>query len=202
MVTRTELEDLRKQQLAHQESIGRMARANAVVRRIQQEWSRGVCLMHGVFRIRMPDQTWLVLSGPEPFEVEYTGSGFLVSDQGYVVTNRHVVAPWLGEDGLEGADRERGHAGVRALHGDVPGCGPIDVPTDGIRRRTDDLDVAVVKLDPALVKDLPVLPMQATAPDVEDQRARSWSVTRPGSRCSARAPTTSSSIRCASSRRR
>lgn len=171
MVTRTELDDLRKQQLAQQESIGRMARANAVVRRIQQEWSRGVCLMHGVFRIRMPDQTWLVLSGPDPFEVEYTGSGFLVSDQGYVVTNRHVVAPWLGEDGLKALIENGATPEFVHFTATFPGRGPIDVPTDGIRRRTDDLDVAVVKLDPALVKDLPVLPMQATAPDVEDQRA-------------------------------
>jgi serine protease Do len=170
-VTHAELEELRSLQRQQHEALAKMSRANAVVMRIQQEWSRGVCLMHGVFRIRMPDQSWLIVNGPEPFEIEYTGSGFLVSAEGHIVTNRHVVAPWMEMDGL--APLMKSGAVPEFVHfsATFPGRAPIDVPIAGIRRRTDDLDVAVVKVDAALVADVPVLPLQIGGPDPEDQRA-------------------------------
>lgn len=170
-VTRAELEELRTLQKQQQDSLRNMARANAVVRRIQQEWSRGVCLMHGVFRLRMPDQSWFAVSGTDPVEVEYTGSGFLVSAQGHIVTNRHVVAPWIEMQELQPLLRNGAVPEFVHLSATFPGREPLNVPIAGIRRRTDDLDVAVVKLDPALVVDLPVLPLQTGAQDIEDQRA-------------------------------
>ncbi len=170
-VTRAELEEVRGRQKQQQESLASLSRANAVVRRIQQEWSRGVCLMHGVFRLRMPDQSWLAGSGNDPIEVEYTGSGFLVSAQGHIVTNRHVVAPWIEMQELQPLLRNGAVPEFVLLSATFPGREPLDVPIAGIRRRTDDLDVAVVKLDAALVVDVPVLPLQVGAQDIEDQRA-------------------------------
>lgn len=171
LVTHAELDELRGAQQKQQMDLAALASANAVVRRIQQQWSRGVCLMHGVFRIRLADQTWLVMPDGEALEVEYTGSGFLVSAQGHVVTNRHVVAPWLEMESLQPLLQNGSTPEFVRLTATFPGRAPIDVPVAGIRRRTDDLDVAVVVLDPTQVRDVPVLPMRTVARDTDDQRA-------------------------------
>ncbi|HEX5054748.1 MAG TPA: trypsin-like peptidase domain-containing protein [Planctomycetota bacterium] len=170
-VTRAELETVRQAQQQQHEELARLARANAIVLRIQREWSRGVCLLHGIFRLRMPDKTWFELGGTEPFEVEYTGSGFRVTEAGHIVTNRHVVAPWLEMQGLSrlierGATPEFTH-----LTATFPGHAPLDVPPASILRRQDDLDVAVVQVDGSQLEGVPILPLHAQTVDAEDQRA-------------------------------
>lgn len=170
-VTHAELEELRQRQARQQEALAGMARANAVVRRIQQEWSRGVCLMHGVFRLRMMDNSWFKAPDSDPLEIEYTGSGFLVGSAGYVVTNRHVVAPWLEMEQLEPLLKAGMTPEFVHLTATFPGHAPIPVPVDGIRRRQDDLDVAVVVLDPAQLAGVPVLPLSTAPTEPEDQRA-------------------------------
>ncbi|MEO6597411.1 MAG: trypsin-like peptidase domain-containing protein, partial [Planctomycetota bacterium] len=170
-VTRAELETLRRAQEQQHEELAKLARANASVMRIQKEWSRGVCLLHGIFRLRMPDKTWFELVSAEPFEVEYTGSGFRATGAGHIVTNRHVVAPWFEMEGVKrlvaiGATPEFTH-----LTATFPGLAPLDVPPDSILRRQDDLDVAVVKLDPKDLDGVPVLPLHDQQSEAEDQRA-------------------------------
>lgn len=169
-VSRAEIEELRAAQQQQQQALASMAKANAVVRRIQQEWSRGVCLLHGVVRMRMPDGSWFA-PGDEPFEIEYTGTGFLATAEGHVLTNRHVVAPWSSMDQL-GVLLEIGAKPVFShFTATFPGLAPIAVPQDGIKRREDDLDVALVKLDAAAVAGLPVLPLQTEPRENEGQRA-------------------------------
>ena len=171
MVTKAELEELRRSHAEQQVALRRLAEANALLRRIQTEWTRGVCLIHGIFQVRMPSGDLFVARGDEPLSVEYTGSGFLVSEQGHVVTNRHVAYPWLEEDALKplleaGASAEFAH-----FTATFPGMEPIEIPPESVTRREDDLDVAVFVLPPEALANVPVLPLRRQALDSEDQRA-------------------------------
>ncbi len=170
-VSHAELATLRLELKQQQELLASVARANVGVRRIQKEWSRGVCLVHGVYRLRQPDQTWFSLDGTEPFEVEYTGSGFLASVAGHIITNRHVAAPWTEERGITKL-LERGVL-PEFLHltATFPGRAPLDVPPASVVLRPDARDVAVMQIDPKNLEGVPVLPLQEAAVESEDQRA-------------------------------
>ncbi|MBX3462831.1 MAG: trypsin-like peptidase domain-containing protein [Planctomycetes bacterium] len=170
-VTPAELEPLRAEQARQQAALAQLAQANRMVARIQREWSRGVCLLHGVFRLRLPDGSWFVGRDGEPFEVEYTGSGFLVRDTGHVITNRHVVAPWLEMAWMAPLLSAGAEPVFLRLTATFPGKAPIDVPPGSIRRRADDLDVATLQLDPAAVAGVPVLPLHQGALEGDDTTA-------------------------------
>jgi S1-C subfamily serine protease len=160
MVTHADLEDLRHQVGTQSDRLRDVAAANDTVRRIQGEWIRGVGLVHGAYRLRLPDDSFLELDGGEVFEPEYTGTGFLASAQGFVVTNRHVVAPWESVAVLQPM-LERGiRPEFVRLTVTFPGKAPIAVPFDGIILRPDKIDVAVLRLDPAAVSGIPVLPLE------------------------------------------
>ncbi len=169
-ITQAEIERLRGEQRRHKEELERLAQANETVRRIQREWSRGVCLLHGVFRLRRADGGWLELRGA-PHDFEYTGSGFLATNQGHIVTNRHVAAPWRGDEGIAALVDSGMTPQFVTFTATFPGRAPIDVPTDSVQLRQDDLDVAVVKVPATSVDGVPVLPLQPAGTVDEDQRA-------------------------------
>jgi serine protease Do len=94
----------------------------------------------------------------DPVRIEYVGSGFLATDKGHVITNRHVAEPWWkspqSQFGFEG----------HFVHLEVvfPGRQPVVVDPRTIRLRKDEIDVAVFTVDAG---DAPVLPLFAGDPD-------------------------------------
>ncbi len=170
VVRREDFDQLRRDQQQQQQDLARLARASSIVRRIQKEWSRGVCLLHGTFRLRLQDGQWLETDG-SPFEVEYTGSGFRATAAGHVITNRHVVAPWLEMRAVTRAIERGATPEFVHLTATFPGKAPLDVPVGSIVQRTDDLDVAIVQLPVAALEDVPVLPLRVEQVEGEDQTA-------------------------------
>jgi S1-C subfamily serine protease len=169
-VTRAELEGLRAAQQEQQEKLATMARRSATVRRVQKELARGVCLLHGAFRLRLSDGSLFETEG-EPWEVEYTGSGFRATDAGHVITNRHVIAPWLEIEPVVKLIGRGAKPEFRFLTATFPGRAPVDVPVDSIRRRDDDRDVAVVQLPADRLEGVPVLKLHEGPIDGDDQTA-------------------------------
>jgi S1-C subfamily serine protease len=84
----------------------------------------------------------------------FTGTGFLVDTQGFMLTNRHLANPWEMDQGakqLMGKGLEPRLFMLRAFFPDVPT--PFDLR---VIKVSDEADVALVKFDPGNLR-LPVL---------------------------------------------
>ncbi|MDH3228078.1 MAG: serine protease, partial [Thermoleophilia bacterium] len=109
-----------------------------------------------------PGGTLTTLEGDEPLvEVLYTGTAFVVSSDGYLLTNRHVALPW-DYDAPEELLEQGFTAVTRRFIGYLPGVEePFDVE---FVRASDTLDVALLRCKPV---DAEILPLQlAAAPPV------------------------------------
>ncbi|MCR9246626.1 MAG: trypsin-like peptidase domain-containing protein [bacterium] len=156
--TRAEIDELREWQQAREATLESLARGNATLKRVREEWRKGVCLVHGVYRLRQPDKTWWLLGG-KPFEAEYTGSGFLVSRAGHIVTNRHVAVPWSEVGPLQPLIAQGYVPEFVRFTVTFPGLPAITVPPESVKTRTDDQDVAVLQVAAEAVTAVPVLPL-------------------------------------------
>lgn len=159
MVTQEELGKLRREFDAQATHIDALAKSNAAVRRIHEEWSLGVCLIHGMFRLQLADGSWFILNGTEPYDFEYTGSGFLVDAEGDIITNRHVVIPWESIDELAPLLEGGATPHFSRLTATFPGHRPQPIPVDSIRVHPNGMDVAIARLAATAVAGIPALPL-------------------------------------------
>lgn len=135
-------------------------------------YSQGICLVHGAFTFTQKDGdelTPLVMDDGVPLRLEYLGSGFLVSESGEVLTNRHIVEPWWNNDDVTGL-LDRGFTPVLlALTATFPGDEPRTIDQTTIRVSSKGVDLAMFH-----VKGVsgPVLPVS----DIEPRDLRGQSV--------------------------
>lgn len=163
--THKELEQLRADQLAQRAELEHMAAASRLVRQVQDEWTRGVCLIYGSFGLRRADSTPLLDGSGQRLQIEYTGSGFLASKTGDVITNRHVVVPWDEIEAVQPLLAGGFTPEFLVFSATFPGLLPIAIDPKGIQRRADKIDVAVLRLPAEAVRDVPVLPLHQDSLD-------------------------------------
>jgi serine protease Do len=160
MVSKPEIDQLRAELDRRAVVVDRIVERNAALKRVLNVYSRGVCLVHGVVGFQAQRAGSLVelreMDGT-PLRVEYVGSGFLASAGGHLITNRHVAEPWWHNDDLAPL-LQRGYTPhFVQLEAVCPGTSPQPIDPATVRLRSDDLDVAVLKL--TRVAGVPVLPL-------------------------------------------
>lgn len=170
--------------IAARDTARRLEEGAAAAERILARSSGSVCLIQGAYgfareegkRLRFlreaeenaaPDeetgQVPLSLEGTGPvFQVEYTGTGFLVDASGLVITNRHIAEPWWKSDSAEPILRDGYKPQFLYLRAFFPG----QAASTSIDRKhslvSEEADIAVLKL--ASASGLPA-PLTLAPPD-------------------------------------
>ncbi len=86
----------------------------------------------------------VTLEGDGPvFELQYTGTAFIIGPDGQLITNRHVAVPWENETAYQGITRLGLQPVTRRLIGYLPGIErPFDV---ALLAASDQADVAILR---------------------------------------------------------
>lgn len=119
--------------------------------------TNSVCLIHAVYEIVLADGTTWGAHGI-PLSIEYTGSGFLVSENGHIASCRHVLQPWTESVEQMALIAEGATPVFTTLTATFPGQLPINLDQNTIK--AGDLDVALVRGNPELMTNIPVLQLR------------------------------------------
>ena len=159
-LSRAEIERLRAELERHRLVVDTISSRDEALKQVLEIYSRGVCLLHCI--ITLDDETGKPVRGPDgkPVQLEYTGSGFLASKAGHVITNRHVVEPWWRDARVQPLVALGFKPRFVRFEASFPGRMPITVDPKTIRTGAEGMDIAVLRVD---VRDVPVLPLHTTA---------------------------------------
>ncbi len=161
--SRVELEKLRADLVRRAEVVDTFVARNNALRRVLDEYSDGVCLIHGVYGFHMPVEGTapLPVTNPDgiPLHIEYFGSGFLGDNEGRIVTNRHVAEPWWNNDNVAPLLAQNLSPAFVQLTASFPGIAPLPIDPTSIQLSTDGVDIAIVRVAADAVKSVPPLPL-------------------------------------------
>jgi S1-C subfamily serine protease len=158
-----EVKKLRTQIARTSPVLEEMLRANQALKRVFEDYTKSVCLLHGIWGMRKPEAGKMVPvmdDDGDPLEFEYVGSGFLASKKGHVVTNRHVAQPWWENPAFSRVSYLGFEPHFLHLSATFPGKRPVVVDRSTIRiSKVEGLDVAIMQVDAKAVTGRPALPL-------------------------------------------
>ncbi len=160
-VSREEVQELRSDLARRAAVIDALVERDAALKKVLEVYSKGVCLIHGIYTFKFQQDDQMVpVSGPDgaPLEMEYMGSGFLVTADGLVITNRHVAEPWWNNEVVAPLLAQGLIPEFVQLSAGFPDRPPVTVDPDTIRLSQAGVDIAVMRVT---VSDVPVLPLYA-----------------------------------------
>jgi len=157
--SREELAELRSDLARRAHVVDTLVAGDQALQRVLDVYSRGVCLIHGIFALqKLPDEQNVSRLESEElqFQLEYFGSGFLATSEGHVITNRHVAEPWSNDETAAQLLAQGLTPHFVELTAAFPGKEPVPVDPTTIRLSTEGLDVALLQVR---VEGVPVLPL-------------------------------------------
>lgn len=172
LVALEDINKLREGLAAEAKKVDQLSAANELPREVRTKWGLGVCLIHGIVGMKDASGEVAQNESEQPFEFEYSGTGFLVGADGAVVTNRHVVAPWEYSEDLKPLLAAGYTPFFSHFTSTFPDRAPISIEPGSVRMRSDQIDVAIYRLLPSLITGLPLLPLHVgSLESLPDQRA-------------------------------
>ncbi len=164
LVSSREIETLRAELRHYTEVADKEARRQAGMQRAMDEFTKGVCLIHGKFSLNeRQDQKLVPVSNSDGsrLELEYLGSGFLISESGDILTNRHIAQPWWNNETVAPLLQRGLEPSFIVLTVTFPFQEPISIDPATIRVSEDGVDLAVFR---ASVHGVPILPLSDRNP--------------------------------------
>lgn len=158
LVSSREIETLRAELRRYAEVADKEARRQVRMQRAMDEFTKGVCLIHGKFSLNERQDQKLVPvtnSDGSRLELEYLGSGFLVSESGDILTNRHIAQPWWNNETVAPLLQRGFEPSFILLTVTFPLQEPIAIDPRTIRVSEDGVDLAIFR---ASVHGVPILP--------------------------------------------